>query len=296
MLLASPTPVEPFAFGLGPLQITGFGLAVVAAFAIAQVVVVRELARRGHQDHAYAAPDVVLAALVGTLVGAKLYFVALTGDVSSLWSRGGFVFWGGFMGSVLFCWLLIRAKRLSFARYADVAGIAIAAGYAVGRTGCWAVGDDYGRPWSGPLAVTFPDGAPATTAANLRELFGAVLPAGTPPDALVAVHPTQLYETAMGLAMFAVLWRLRAHRHAEGWLFGAYCVLAGAERFVVEFVRAKDDRFVGPLTSAQMIALTVAAVGLVIMRLRSAPGPGRPGIYADGAADGPAPDLTPTAA
>ena len=295
--MASPTQVETFAFGLGPLQITGFGLAVVAAFGIAQVVVMRELARRGHEGHAAAAPDVVLAALVGTLVGAKLYFVALTGDVSAIWSRGGFVFWGGFMGSVLACFALIRAKKLSFARYADVAGIAIAAGYAVGRTGCWAVGDDYGRPWDGPLAVTFPNGAPPTTAEVLRGMFSASLPPGLPADAVVAVHPTQLYETAMGLAMFAVLWRLRAHRHAEGWLFGMYCVLAGAERFIVEFFRAKDDRFFGPFTSAQVIAVAVALVGVLVMQLRRAPGPGRPGIYADGAEAGAAPaDLTPTAA
>ena len=292
----SPTTVEPFVFGIGPLQITGFGLAVVAAFAIAQVVVVRELARRGHEDHAAAAPDVVLAALVGTLVGAKLYFVALTGELSALWSRGGFVFWGGFLGSVLFCWLLIRAKKLTFARYADVAGIAIAAGYAVGRTGCWAVGDDYGRPWDGPLAVTFPNGAPPSTAANLRGLFGAALPPGTPPDAVIGVHPSQLYETAMGLVMFAVLWRLRGHRHAEGWLFGVYCVLAGAERFLVEFVRAKDDRFLGPFTTSQAVAVAIAAVGVAVMQWRRVPGPGRPGIYADGAVAGAAGDLAPTTA
>jgi phosphatidylglycerol:prolipoprotein diacylglycerol transferase len=285
-------PVETFAFGLGPLQITGFGLAVVAAFAIAQIVVVRELERRGHVAHAASAPDVVLAALVGTMVGAKLYFVALTGDWSAIFSRGGFVFWGGFMGSVLFCFLLIRLRKLSFARFADVAGIAIAGGYAVGRTGCWAVGDDYGRPWSGPLAASFPNGAPPSTAANMREMFGVQLPAGTPGDAVIAVHPTQLYETAMGLAMFAVLWRLRAHRHAEGWLFGAYCVLAGAERFVVEFFRAKDDRFFGPFTTSQVVAVAVAAVGLVIMQLRRVPGPGRPGIYAEPESSG----LSPTAA
>jgi len=291
--MLSPTQVEPLAFNIGPLEITGFGLAVVAAFAIAQVVVVRELARRGHQDHADAAPDVVLAALVGTLVGAKLYFVILTGELSALWSRGGFVFWGGFIGSVLFCWLLIRAKRLSFPRFADVSGIAIAAGYAVGRTGCWNVGDDYGRPWNGPLAVTFPRGAPPTTAENLRSLFGVQLPPATPADAIIAVHPTQLYETAMGLVMFAVLWRLRGHRHAEGWLFGVYCVLAGAERFIVEFFRAKDDRYFGPLTTAQVMSIAVALVGVTIMQLRRGPGPGRPGIYADGAQ---APELTATAA
>jgi phosphatidylglycerol:prolipoprotein diacylglycerol transferase len=138
--------------------------------------------------------------------------------------------------------------------------------------------------------VTFPEGAPPTTAGILREMFGAAIPPGTPADAMIAVHPTQLYETVMGLAMFAVLWRLRGHRHAEGWLFGVYCVLAGTERFIVEFFRAKDDRFFGPFTSAQMIALAVAAIGLVVMQVRRGTGPGRPGIYAD------AGELAPTAA
>lgn len=274
-----PIVVQPFEFHVGPLQFTGFGLAVLAAFAIAQVVTVRELTRRGHLDHAAAAPDVVLAALLGTIVGAKLYYVVLMRDLSLVFTRGGFVFWGGFIGSVALCYATVRYKRLSFARYADVAGIAIAAGYAVGRTGCWAVGDDYGRPWDGPLAVVFPNGAPPTTAANLTQLFGAKLP-GTAPGALVAVHPTQLYEVAMGLAMFAVLWRLRGHRHAEGWLFGLYCVLAGLERFVVEFFRAKDDRFFGPFTTAQAIATVIALVGVALMQLRRVPGPGRPGVYA----------------
>ena len=281
MLLAAPFPVEPFVIGLGPVQITGFGLAVLAAFAISQVIVVRELARRGHADHAAAAPDVVMAALVGTLVGGKVYFAVLNRDLSTLFSRSGYVFWGGFMGSVLFCWLFIRYRKLVFARFADAAGIAIAGGYAVGRTGCWNVGDDYGRPWDGPLAVTFPHGAPPSTAANLTEMFGAKLPPGTPLDAVIAVHPTQLYETAMGLVMFAVLWRLRGHRHAEGWLFGVYCVLAGVERFLVEFVRAKDDRFLGPFSTAQAIAVAIVLVGVAVMQWRRTPGPGRAGIYAE---------------
>lgn len=286
--MTAPFQVEPFNIGLGPVQITGFGLAVLAAFAISQVIVVRELARRGHAESAAAAPDVVLAALVGTIVGGKLYYAVLNRDFSTVFSRSGFVFWGGFMGSVLFCWLFIRFRKLVFARYADVAGVAIAGGYAVGRTGCWAVGDDYGRPWNGPLAVTFPNGAPPSTAANMTDLFGIPLPAGTPPDAVIAVHPSQLYETAMGLVMFAVLWRLRGHRHAEGWLFGAYCVLAGVERFLVEFVRAKDDRVLGPLTSAQGIALAVMVIGFAVMWWRRAPGPGRAGVYADGGVEAPA--------
>jgi phosphatidylglycerol:prolipoprotein diacylglycerol transferase len=85
-----------------------------------------------------------------------------------------------------------------------------------------------------------------------------------------------LYETAMGFVMFLVLWRLRGHQHREGWLFGLYCLLAGAERFVVEFFRAKDDRFIGGLTVAQVIALSIAALGIVIMgaRRNARPAPG----------------------
>ena len=71
---------------------------------------------------------------------------------------------------------------------------------------------------------------------------------------------------------------MRAHRHAAGWLFGAYCLLAGIERFIVEFMRAKDDRFAifSPLSTAQAIAIGVALVGIGIMfarRNRSLPAP-----------------------
>lgn len=268
MLATDGITALPTTFSFGPVEVTGFGLAVLAAFMISQVICQRELTRRGQLVEAEAIPDLVMAALLGTIIGAKSYYVVLTGDPSAFFSRGGFVFWGGFMGSVLLCWLVIRHKKLGFMRIADVAGIAIAAGYAVGRTGCWAVGDDYGRPWSGPLAVRFPDGAPPSTAANLEQLFGVALPPGTPPTEVIAVHPTQLYETAMGFVMFLVLWRFRAHTHREGWLFGVYCVLAGLERFIVEFFRAKDDRFVAGLTMAQVIAITIAAIGVAIMVTR----------------------------
>ena len=279
-MLQSPIIHHPVSFELGPLQLTGFGLAVLLAFVISQIIAERELARRGHDPAPI--PDLIFAAVLGTLIGAKLYYVlVISRDWSDIFSRGGFVFWGGFIGSVILCWLTIRWKKVPFSRISDVAGISIAAGYAVGRTGCWAVGDDYGHPWNGPLATAFPEGAPPSTAANMTQLFGAVLPPGTSPAAVIAVHPTQLYETVMGMMMFAILWRLRDHKHAEGWLFGLYCVLAGTERFIVEFFRAKDDRYFGPLTAAQAIALTIGVAGAVWMYMRRTPGPGAPGIHAD---------------
>ncbi len=256
----------------GPLEITGFGLAVLAAFVIAQIVCQRELTRRGHHTESATMPDIVLAALVGTMIGGKTYYVILSGE--SFLSRGGFVFWGGFIGSVFLCWLTIRWRKLSFLRFADVAGIAIAAGYSVGRTGCWAVGDDYGRPWSGPFSARFPEGAPPSTALVMEQQFHVQLPAGTPPDSIISVHPTQLYEVALGFLMFLVLWRFRGHRQQEGWLFGMYCILAGVERFAIEFFRAKDDRLGLGLTTAQLIAITVFTIGVAMMAWRRDSGTG----------------------
>jgi len=267
-----PIVHHPFAFKIWFLEITGFGIAVLLAFVIAQIISQHELLRRGHQKESDAIPDLILASVMGTLVGGKLYYAAIvTQDWTTLWGRAGFVFWGGFIGSVIACWLVINRKKLSFARFADVGGIAIAAGYSVGRTGCWAVGDDYGRPWDGPLAVMFPDGAPASTAGNMSQVFGTPIPEGATADTVLAVHPTQLYETALGFIMFLILWRFRGHKHLEGWLFGMYLVLAGAERFFIEFFRAKDDRFAMGMTLAQFIALVLASAGvLIMMRTRRA--------------------------
>jgi len=264
----SPIIHHPTVFKFGFLELTGFGLAVLMAFVIAQIVCQREFWRRGHDAEAEAMPDIVLAALIGTLLGAKTYYVILTGDPAAFFSRGGFVFWGGFIGSVALCYATIKYKKLSFLKIADVAGIGIAAGYSVGRTGCWAVGDDYGRPFNGFFATQFPEGAPPSTAAVMSQQFGVQFPAGTNPSDVIAVYPTQLYETIMGFVMFAILWRFRKHAHLPGWLFGMYCVLAGIERFIVEFFRAKDDRMVMGFSTAQIIGLAILAIGIAMMAAR----------------------------
>lgn len=259
---------NPFVYSLGGFQISGFGIGVLFAFIIAQIVCARELARRGHDP----APirDLIYWAAGGGIVGAKLYYAILSEDWGSILSRYGFVFWGGLIGGILAVSFVVIRKRLGFHRIADVAGIGIAAAYSVGRTACWAVGDDYGRPWLSPLSVSFPGGTPPSTVQNMIANFRITPPAGSLPETVLSVHPTQLYETAMGFVMFLLLWRLRDHQHAEGWLFGVYMVLAGIERFLVEFVRAKDDRFFGVLTMAQIIALVFISLGAAWMYARSA--------------------------
>jgi len=269
----SPTVVLPFTIpihiGKFAFELSGFGIAVLLSFVIAQVVSERELRRRGYALEAQQVGDVLLAAIVGTLIGGRLYYVSvITRNWHDLFARAGFVFWGGFIGAVIACWLTIRVRKLSFPRYADVGGIAIAAGYSIGRSGCWAVGDDYGKWYEGPFAVAFPQGIPPSTAGNMTKAFHAVFPATMDPSTLVGVVPTQLIEVLLGFVMFLILWRLRRHTHAEGWLFGVYAVLAGIERFAVEFMRIKDDRFFA-LSVAQCIAIGVFIAGVIVMRARS---------------------------
>ena len=112
------------------------------------------------------------------------------------------------------------------------------------------------------------EGAPPSTVSVMSSQFGATFPAGTPGDMVVAVHPTQLYEVVLGFVMFAVLWRLRKHTNKAGWLFGVWCVLAGVERFIIEFFRAKDDQTDAGLTTAQIIALTVLTIGIALIASR----------------------------
>jgi phosphatidylglycerol:prolipoprotein diacylglycerol transferase len=261
-----PIVHRPFQFDIGPLQFTGFGIAVVLGFVVAQMISQEEMKRLGRDPAPIA--DMILGAVVGGLLGAKLYFVIVLGNWDALFTRGGFVFWGGLLGGTIGVLAIARYKKVSLWTTLEVGAPALAAAYAVGRTGCWAVGDDYGRPWDGPLAVQFPEGAPPSTAGVMAQEFDVSFPPDTDPTAVVAVHPTQLYEVAMALAMFGLIWRLRHHRHREGWLIGVYLVLAGIERFVVEFFRAKDDYLPIGLTVAQTIALTAIAGGIAVLVAR----------------------------
>jgi len=280
-MLPNPIVHHPFVVSLGPLQITGFGIAILMCFVVGQAVAQYELRRRGHD--AEPVNDMVFAAVIAGLLGAKLYYVVVLGNWNAMFDRGGFVFWGGYLLGSIAVLAVVLKKRFGIRRMMDVGGPASAAAYAVGRTGCWAVGDDYGRPWRGFLAVAFPQGSPPSTAGVMAREFGIPLAPGTGPTTVLSVYPTQLYEVAMGLVMFGIVWRLRDHKHAEGWLFGVYAVLAGLERFIIEFYRAKDDRLFYGLTYAQLIAIAFVVFGAIWMIVFWKVREGWPGIYGSSA-------------
>lgn len=254
--------VYPLVLRIGPLTITGYGIMMMAAFLMGGWVIQRELHRRGMSED-YAA-DIVVAAVIGGIVGGKIWYAALYQDLGALFARGGLVWYGGFIGGTLAILANGWRRRVPLRFSMEINAPALVVGYAIGRVGCFLVQDDYGVPTSVPWAMRFPQGWPPSTAENLAAV-GVKIPPEIAPTEVLAVHPTQLYETAAMLLAFWLIWRLRKHQHAMGWLFGVYLVLAGLERFLVEFFRAKDDRFFGPFTLAQSVSVALVALGVALL-------------------------------
>ncbi len=239
---------------LGPIDIQTFGLMLALALIAAGLVVAKRLRELGKPvDWAY---EALFAAGAGGIVGSKIDWMlqnpeqAFDGSLADAIFGPGLVFFGGLFGGALaVCAWAYRRDFLSL-RLCDLGAPALALGYAIGRIGCQISGDgDYGVPSDLPWAMAYPDGTVPTT---------------------VEVHPTPIYETlAMGVATI-VLWRLRG-RLVRGVLFGLYLVIAGVERFLIEFIR-RNETVVAGLTLAQVISvgMVVAGSGFIAWRVRAA--------------------------
>jgi phosphatidylglycerol:prolipoprotein diacylglycerol transferase len=258
-------------FRIGSFSISPFGVMLVLAFLGSYVQLLSGMRRLGIGDDEDASA-LVFAAGVGGIVGAKVYYSILNRDWHLLFDRSGLVWYGGFLLGAAAVLFTMSKRRLFHWGMADVAAMSLALGYAIGRVGCFLVGDDYGRPTDLPWGVAFPVGLPPTTAGDLRQMFGVDIPASIPDSQLLKVHPTQLYETLSCLLIWGIgLWLFRRqNRNGERPGLVALVVLGllAVERFLVEILRAKDDRFFGPFTLAQMISIGILAVLLVVALMR----------------------------
>lgn len=266
---------------LGGEPVTSFGVMLFLAFLAAGYLLRARMSETGiHPDRAW---DLVFAAVIGGIIGAKLYYVflnfpRLVENPRFLFARGGLVWYGGFLGGTAAVLYQMKRLGLPVRQTLDLTAPSMAMAYAVGRLGCFLVGDDYGRPTASWVGIRFPQGSPPSSVDNLARFGIEVDPALVEAyGQIVPVHPTQLYEIAMALAIFAIVWRLRPGAHPPGRVFALWLALASAARFLVEFVRAKDDRFLGSLTIAQVISLLlIAAAAAAMVRLGSRNGGSRP--------------------
>lgn len=236
---------------IGPITLQTFGLMFALAFVAAGALVAKRLTEIGKPvDWAY---EISFAALAGGFIGARVYYMVQNWDdvrddfFGSVFSGAGLVWYGGAIGGALavFAWAWWRGF-LGLALL-DLTAPALALGYAIGRIGCQLSGDgDYGKASDLPWAMSYPDGTVPTTQ---------------------EVHPTPIYETlTMGLVAW-VLWQLR-DRLRPGLLFALYLLLAGTERFLVEFVRRNDD-VLGGLTTPQLLSLGMMFAGALWLALAS---------------------------
>ena len=204
----------------------------------------REARRSGLPD---AVVDVGLAGVIGGLAGAKLLWaLEHAGEepfLSLLTARGGMSWFGGFAGGLGAGLWMMRRSRLRPLAVLAAATPALAVGHAIGRIGCFLVGDDYGKPTTLPWGVAFPEGLPPT---------------------VVPVHPAQLYEAVPLVALAALLIRLRRAKASDQMVLGLYLVIAGLLRFAIEFVRV-NERVVGGLSVAHVASLAVTAAGVALL-------------------------------
>ena len=225
------------------LTLQTFGLMLGIAFIVCGALTSRYLKEIGKPtDWAY---EFIFAAIIGGLVGSRLWWVVENWDetsddlIGSLFTGAGLVFYGGAIGGAIAVLFWSWHKGFFEGRTFDMGAAPLAAGYAIGRIGCQLAGDgDYGIPWDGPWAMAYPNGT-------------------VPTD--VPVHPTPVYETIVMGVVTVVLWRLR-HSLRPGNLFALWAVLAGAERFLVEFIR-RNDEVVAGLTQPQLISLAMILAG-----------------------------------
>jgi phosphatidylglycerol---prolipoprotein diacylglyceryl transferase len=227
------------------ISIKTFGVMFALGFLACGAVVWRRLGELGKPvDWAY---EIVFAALIGGVVGARLYFLAqnynqVSGHLaSSIFSGSGLVWYGGAIGGALGVTLWMRWRGALELRMFDMCATALALGYAIGRIGCQVSGDgDYGIRSSLPWAMGYPHGT-----------------VPTPPG--VRVQPTPIYETVSMCLLAYVLWHLR-DRVRPGVIFALYLLLSGLERFLVEFIRRNKEVFVG-LTAPQLESIALMVIG-----------------------------------
>ena len=236
----------PESFSILGLSFNSFGVMLALSFLCAYLVASRELRRKGAPDGL--AADMLLWVVICSIAGAKVFFAVenftlwqIAADpLGAFFSRGGLTFYGGLAGGLAAG--IYRAHRSGFGvlKTLDATSPALALAYATGRIGCLLIGDDYGTASSLPWAMAFPEGSP-------------------PVD--FTVHPTQIYETIAMTGVFAVLWRRRKAPQADGRLFALYLVLAGTERFLVEFLRTTTPSPIDGLSVAQIISFLMVALG-----------------------------------
>lgn len=255
--------LDPIAFSLGPLVVRWYGLAYVLGFVCAAAIIyfVAKRWKLGMSEDNLL--TLMVCAIVGVVLGARIGYVLFYGDGYYLshpleilaFNQGGMSFHGGLVGLLIGGAVAALMTRIPFLALADLGSIAAPIGLFFGRCANFVNGELWGAPTDGPLGVVFGGAA-----------------------GMMPRHPSQLYEAVLeGLVIFCVLFALSRKRppRPQGTFLGAFLVLYGIFRFLIEFVREPDVQlgylWGGWLTMGQVLSapLIVAGIALLIYAART---------------------------
>lgn len=232
--------MHPVLLKIGPFSVYSYGLMIALGFALVTYVMYSRARQCGFDRNKIVDMNVIL--LVSGLIGGRLLYVALhipyyvrhPSEILNF-SKGGLVWYGGFLMAILAFLAYTRLNKMRFWTTIDFIAPYLALAQSFGRIGCFLNGCCYGILFAG--------------AEGMR-------------------HPTQLYSSALLLAIFIVLRILQDRGHFEGEIFLCYCVLYAVKRFAVEFLRADNPAVFLGLTLAQVLSvfLFLAALTLLVTR------------------------------
>lgn len=255
----------PELFRIGDFPIPTYGVLLVAGMLLALFVASKLAVRDGLAGGRIY--DLGLWTIIGGLIGAKVLMV-LTEDNVRIFSldflRSGGVYYGGLLGGFAAVVLLVRWYQLPFLKVADAFAPGVALGQAIGRLGCFAAGDDWGKPTTMPWGVHFTELAHETVGVPITSADGSNL----------YLHPTQLYESFAMFIVFGLLIYLHRRKKFDGQILAAYAIIYAIVRFTIEFFRddPRGDLFglttLTGFSTSQLISLFIAASAVIFLILR----------------------------
>ena len=255
--------IPRIAFSIGPIDIYWYGIIIAVGFALALIYAMSRVKKFGLDGDRVI--DVVLGAVVGGIVGARLYYVLFTwdeykNDLLSIFDtrKGGMAIYGGIIGAFLVGALMCRLRKVKFLPLCDLAAGGFFIGQAIGRWGNFVNVEAFGGNTSLPWGMTSD-----TISRYLLSHESELTKIGMTIDVNAPVHPTFLYESLWCVIGFFVLQAVLKHRRfdGEGLLF--YVLWYGAGRFVIEGLRT-DSLMIGALRVSQMFALLCCVASAVI--------------------------------
>jgi phosphatidylglycerol---prolipoprotein diacylglyceryl transferase len=264
--------MHPEIISFGPLAIRSYGLFLAIGFMTGIMFAARRARLAGENpDHLY---NISIWLVVSALLGARIYYVAthysefaapgyglpmrvLLELKRMFWPVGesgqvginGLVLYGGFMGATAAAVYYLRRHHLNTLRYMDIMAPSLGLGIFFTRIGCFLNGCCFGKPTDLPIGVHFP----ADSAASFYY-----------PG--MAVHPSQLYQSAGGLIIFFILLALDRHKRFDGFTAMSFFLLYSVDRFIIDYFRYYESSltFFG-LSHNQLLSIVVFLVAAILM-------------------------------